>query len=110
MMAVFFFIAHEKGSKLHVQPQTGVMYYVYITLAGTRNSVARYNGILWPVWIRGKHGVLKTLLLLWVKLVYTDVCTDENEEVEVLNANNSRGYNPLTLPKIQQYVQEKNNR
>ena len=23
MMAVFFFIAHEKGFKFHVQPQTG---------------------------------------------------------------------------------------
>ena len=23
MMAVFFFIAHEKGFKLHAQPQTG---------------------------------------------------------------------------------------
>ena len=36
MMAVFFFITHEKGFKFHAQPQTGAYScYIYIDIVPT---------------------------------------------------------------------------
>ena len=41
MMAVFFFIAHEKGLKIHAQSQTGA-YYCLLLLS----SRSKYDGDL----------------------------------------------------------------